>query len=164
MLFICRVYVEIASTSVQRGFMQLLHPTTPRNLEAILPILKQYLFLSFSMLGAKAHLEAPRCLGATIFFLLAATRQIVDSNEEWNLVVNGSTCAFAKLRYCRSVDLSPTSNFFKISIGMGNFMTFSYICRGIRIGLKRPFVQPLHAQLSMRSSLKNRIMQFVLCA
>jgi hypothetical protein len=62
--------------------MQLLHPTMPRTLEAI-PILKQALFLNFSyaILGAKAHLEAPSCLVAKIFFFLTATHKIADSNE-----------------------------------------------------------------------------------
>jgi hypothetical protein len=129
--------------------MQLLLPRASRTLEAI-PILKQYMFLSFSMLEAKAHLEAPSCLATTIFFFLAATRKIVDSNEGSNFLVDGSTCASAKLIYCRSVYLSPTSTYFKMGIGMGNFMTFSYTSRGIRIGLKRPFVHPVHAQLSMR--------------
>ena len=111
------------------------------------------------MLGSKAHHEAPSCLAATIFLFLAATCIIVDTNEGSNLLVDGSTCTSStKLIYYRSVDLSPTSTCFKMGIGMGNFMTFSYSCHGIRIGLKRPFVHLLHAQLSMRGSLQNRIM------
>ena len=73
---------------IQRGFMQLLHPTTPRTLEAI-PVFKHVLFFSFSMLGAKAHLEAASISVAAFFFFLAAMRKLVVSNDGWNLLVNG---------------------------------------------------------------------------
>jgi hypothetical protein len=60
--------------------MHLMQPTTPLTLEAI-QNLKLYLFFSFKMIGAEAHLEAPSCWAAVEFFFLAATC-------EYNLSIN----------------------------------------------------------------------------